>query len=132
MCLGIVYRGERKEVALAKLPKLGYYWKVVGLRKKKGKIVYCPPVYPECGYFVTGWNTTEPKKDIWNDYLLAYHLFRTKRGAKKMASWICGKYRIVRCKVERKDIINIGLDDGSLTIVTKRIWIPKPKKKLAT
>ncbi|KKN51507.1 hypothetical protein LCGC14_0621990 [marine sediment metagenome] len=127
MCLDIVYKGKKKKDALAKLPESGYYWKLVVLRNNK----YRPPIYSEYGSYNIGWNTTTPKSEF-ESYLLAYHLFCTKSGARSMKRWVPAFYGtkvIVRCKVRRKDIINIGLQGKHLTIVTKRIWIPKPRKK---
>lgn len=130
MCLEFVYRGKHKKEALAKLPKSGYYWKVVKFYNSK----YYPPIYSEFSSYKIGWNTTYPKSD-YAGYLLAYHIFRTKAGARKMMHWvICygsQKKAIIRCKVMKKDIINIGIQDNSLCVVTKRFWMPKPKKKRA-
>ena len=128
MCLDIVYRGKRKKRALTKLPKSGYYWKVVIFDGKK----YSSPIFSEFGSYKIGWNTTKPKID-YAGYRLAYHLYRTKKTAERMKRGVSvhggEKKVIVRCKVKRKDIINIGIQDDGLCIVTKRIWMPKPKKK---
>ena len=130
MCLDIVYRRKQKKEALAKLPESGYYWKVVKFYDGK----YYPPVYSEFGSYKIGWNTTQPKSD-YVGYLLAYHIFRTKAQARKMMHWVScysgQKKAIVRCRIKRKSIINIGVQDNGLCVVTTRFWMPKPKKKTA-
>jgi hypothetical protein len=129
MCLGIVYRGKEKKDALAKLPKSGYYWKLVVLFDNK----YIPPIFSEYGSYKNGWNSTHQKSECAG-YFLAYHLFRYKKDAKKMMYWVSAfkkKKVIVRCKVRKKDIINIGRQDMGLTIVTTRFWMPKLKKRPA-
>ena len=123
MCLVTVYRGKKKKAELAKLPKSGYYWKLALLLNGK----YYPPIFSGCPY-KKGWNNTRPKSE-WAGYLLAFHLFRTKKQARKMKSWVAGigkKKVIVRCKVKRKDIINIGLQEGYICVVATRFWMPKP------
>lgn len=127
MCLERVYRGKEKEEALAQLPESGYYWKTV--RKRDGK--YYPICFslPNCEPFKKGWNKT-PKKYIGRGYNVAFHLHRTKKVAQE---WIG---TTVRCIIKKKDIVAIGeqyisgyLNSFSLTIVTKRIWIPKSRRK---
>ena len=129
MCLDIIYKGNQKKEALAKLPKSGYYWKVVVLSDGK----YYPPIFSEYGNYKSGWNSTQPKSN-YTGYLLAYHLFRNKKEADKMKRWVSvhGKEKkkiVTRCRVKRKDIINVGTQGKDLCIVTKRFWIPKPPKK---
>lgn len=132
MCLSIVYEGKQKREALAKLPKSGYYWKAVV--SSVGARFYRGPFFG--GYYKYGWNKTIPTKGrLISKYLLAYHAFRGKKDA---LLWIGSRswMKLVRCKVERKDIGNIGTQStGSLAgkpqvlcIVTKRIWMPKPTK----
>lgn len=129
MCLDIVYKGKQKKEALVKLPESGYYWKTVNQHGKvKGR--YYPICFslPECQPFKLGWNTTKPKY-IGRGYRIAFHLHKTKKAAK---TWIG---TTVRCIIKKKDIVAIGTQylggENHLTIVTKKFWIPKPKKKTA-
>jgi len=128
MCLDTVYRGKQKQEALAKLPESGYYWKVVDT-KKDG---YRPPFRKNNVNdtpYKSGWNKTYAKSDFAG-YLLGFHLFRSRRGAtifRRRLYTTTGRI-IIRCKVEKKDIINIGTQDG-LCIVTTRFWCPKPRSK---
>lgn len=135
MCLDIVYRGKQKKEALAKLPENGVYWKVC----KEGKVNYLSEfshgLPDRRASFSAGWNKTEPFYPKGSSgYKIAFHAFRCKRDAKLWAGssfWLC----LVRCKVKKEDIVAIGQQDYGfrklLTIVTKRIWMPKPKKKPA-
>lgn len=118
MCLSIVYRGKEKKNALAALPKSGYYWKKVW-EKDSG---YYPSVMilPGNRPYKVGWNNTKIKYDDAG-YALCFHLWR-KPG--------CHGDR-VRCVIKKKDIVAIGIQWDALVIVTKRFWIPKPKRKSA-
>ena len=133
-----VYRGKQKKEALAKLPESGYYWKVVKVGWRGG---YFAPLLWQRGYFApllfsvrheAGWNIT---KKVYNNagYALAYHLYRHKRDAERWKGAFCKTYypyKIIRCKVEKKDIINIGMQDGytgAFVIVATRFWCPKPE-----
>lgn len=123
MCLDVVYRGKQKKEALAKLPESGYYWKSVTLWDEE----YWPPIWDNKPY-KSGWNTTK-KKYGYERYACAYHMFRYKDEAKQYGSYTD---ETVRCKVDKKDIINIGTQnigfgDQGLVIVTTRFWCPKPK-----
>jgi len=118
MCLHEVYQGTQKKEALAKLPESGYYWKAVN--KQKGNYYPHMQALPNNRPFKKGWNTTKPKY-IGEGYKIAFHLHRTKKGAK---GWSANSF--IRCVVEKKDIVAIGTQCG-LTIVATRIWIPKPK-----
>ncbi len=115
MCLGIIYRGKQKKEALAKLPESGYYYKEVGKRSDG----YYPPVMilPGNKPYKVGWNITKLKYENLG-YALGFHLWREKK-----------YYLGIRCIIKKKDIVAIGKQWGSLCIVTKRFWIPKPKKK---
>lgn len=118
MCLREVYTGNKKKGALANLPKSGYYWKKVW-EKNNG---YYPPIMilPGNKPYKVGWNKTKLKYDN-EGYALCFHLWREK-------GYNLGR---VRCVIKKKDIVAIGKQWGSLCIVTKRFWIPKPKKKPA-
>lgn len=139
MCLEVVYRGKKKSEALAKLPESGYYWKVV----KDGMLDECtyswgregnyyPSIYHDDEKpFKIGWNYTTPKY-FKEGYKVAFHLFRSRKQA---VNWTGKNEKTIRCKVEKKDIINIGEQtkghiSPTITIVTKRFWMPKPKKKI--
>jgi hypothetical protein len=116
MCLAIIYRGKQKKEALAKLPKSGYYWKMVLRRFNKDG--YYPSVknLPNDKPFKAGWNTTKLKYNN-EGYALCFHLWREK-------SVNSGG---IRCVIKKKDIVAIGKQWGNLCIVTKRFWMPKPK-----
>ena len=121
MCLSTVYRGKEKEEALARLPVSGYYWKVVTVAGGK----YHPLCNNEEIPYKIGWNTTKRTYGA-EKYAVAYHLFRHEADAEY---WLDFTWeRLIRCKVEKKDIIHIGIQtDGGLCIVTTRFWCPKPK-----
>lgn len=121
MCLHTIFRNDQKKVALAKLPKVGYYWK--SLSEENGAYYPIMRSLPYDKPFKYGWNRTGCKY-IGIGYKIGFHLHKTRKAA---ASWSSGLP--VRCKVEKKDIVAIGTQRGDLTIVTKRIWIPKPRKK---
>lgn len=118
MCLQRVYKGKEKKDALAKLPKSGYYWKKT-FKKDSG---YYPPIkiLPGNRSYKVGWNNTKIKYDDAG-YALCFHLWRKPRrnGGR------------VRCVIKKKDIVAIGIQSGALAIVTKRFWMPKPKKESA-
>lgn len=118
MCLGIIYRGKEKREALAKLPKSGYYWKKVW-KKDSG---YYPPIMilPGNKPFKIGWNTTKIKYN-GEGYALCFHLYKDKIENDNQ----------IRCIIKKKDIVAIGTQWGNLVIVTKRFWMPKPRKKSA-
>lgn len=134
MCLGTVYKGKEKKDALAKLPKSGYYYKVVKYEKfdydnqrksdwfNDGKYY---PIFFDDNPFRSGWNRTEPKY-VSVGYKVAFHLFRSYHKAKR---WLGAHEKIIRCIIEKKDIVAIGkqsVDDRSSTVVTTRFWMPKP------
>ncbi|KKL27008.1 hypothetical protein LCGC14_2389470 [marine sediment metagenome] len=126
MCLNIVYRGKQKKEALAKLPENGYYWKVVV--RLRGK--YYSPIHRGDGSYKYGWNST-PKKSNNASYYLAFHIWRTKEAGMYaqniMSTQNNNRKYLVRCKIDKNDIINIGSQWGRLCIVTTRFWCPKPK-----
>ena len=125
MCLGYVYKGKEKKDALAKLPEMVKCWKVVRhLRFDQ----YSPPVFDSKSY-VAGWNEVRPKY-YHIGYRVAFHAFLKKKQAENWANGGLGQ-KVVQSKTEKKDIVAIGEQCCRLTIVTKRIWIPKPKKKIA-
>lgn len=109
MCLSCVYQGKKKAKVLAGLPKSGYYWKVVS----EGEGKYWP-YFGHGGAFKIGWNNVKPRY-MGFGYKVGFHAYRYK------------PLGDIRCKIEKKDIIAIGQQHHSLVIVTKRIWIPKPK-----
>ena len=132
MCLKTVYRGKREKTALVKLPNMITCWKIVRRKGNRHGSIYCPEFRNSLISFLAGWNKTEPfTKSYLGNYKIAFHAFRTEMAAKDWA----GKYyslHIVKCKTRKKDIVAIGEQiRGHLCIVTKRIWIPKPKKKPA-
>lgn len=122
MCLNIIYEGKQKREALAKLPESGYYWKGV-FRESDG---YYPPLMdlPFLAPYKAGWNTTKRKYE-GEGYALCFHLLKEKKDAMAWGN------TCLRCIIKKKDIVAIGTQSGELTIVTKRFWIPKPKKKPA-
>jgi len=118
MCLGIIYRGKEKREALAKLPESGYYYKSV-IERKDG---YYPPIMilPGNRPYRVGWNNTKKRYDDAG-YALCFHLYRKQKT----------NHNLIRCIIKKKDIVAIGTQFGELVIVTKRFWMPKPKKKIA-
>ena len=124
MCLSTVYRGKEKKEALAKLPESGYYWKCVTSRGWG----YIAPCYGT--RYKSGWNYVEAKRGGQEEYPVAFHLFRTKAGLIAWLRWVGRdkKDKIVRCKVEKKDIVAIGKQSSDLCIVTTRFWCPKPRR----
>ena len=125
MCLDILFRGKRKSKELAKLPDMVTCWKVVN---RKGN-QYSSKYIAEYRYysFLAGWNNTMPRQSLYFKYKIAFHAFLTKQVAYKWRSY--KNSCIVKCKTKKKDIVAIGEQSTKLCIVTKRIWIPKPKKK---
>ena len=125
MCLSTVYQGKKKKKALAELPKVVKCWKVVG-RLRGDRKQYWPPIYDAKSY-KTGWNEVRPSIH-YVGYRVAFHAFLNKKQAKNWANAQLGQ-KIIQSKTEKKDIVAIGEQKCRLCIVTKRIWIPKPKKK---
>lgn len=126
MCLGYVYKGKKKKDALAKLPEMVKCWKVVGRFRFNDKQYYSPPIFDNKHYMV-GWNEVRPKY-YRVGYRVAFHAFLKKKQAENWANAGLGQ-KVIQSKTEKKDIVAIGEQGCRLTIVTKRIWIPKPKKK---
>lgn len=124
MCLGYIYKGEEKKDALAKLPKMVKCWKVVILRLHDKQ--YSPPIYDN-KHYVMGWNEVRPSSHHLG-YRVAFHAFLNKEEAENWANQGLDQ-KVIQSKTEKKDIVAIGLQGYKLAIVTKRIWIPKPKKK---
>lgn len=134
MCLDIVFRGKPKAEILAKLPENGVYWKVCQERESRYHSEFSHGANDKHSSFSVGWNETKPFYLKSMRYKIAFHAFRFKRHAKLWAGyspWL----QLVRCRVNKKDIVAIGNQEFGiskmLTIVTRRIWIPKPKKKPA-
>ena len=128
MCLNIVYRRKQKKEALAKLPDMITCWKVVQKQGNQHGSRFVPEMYKRSSLFLTGWNVVEPYMSYNSGYRVAFHAFQTKKGAE---DWKGYYKHIVKCKTRKKDIVAIGEQRGHLCLVTKRIWIPKPKKKPA-
>lgn len=129
MCLQRVYnKGKQKAEVLASFPEMVNCWKVVYKRGNQHGSKYYPEMFSgDSSLFLAGWNKTEPFMDYRSGYKIAFHAFRTIKGARK---WHNAPYKhIVKCKTEKKDIVAIGEQSDHLCIVTKRIWMPKPKKK---
>ena len=134
MCLQTVYIGKREKTALAKLPNMITCWKVVQRKGNQHFSKYCPEYRNGLSSFLAGWNKTKPfTKRYLGNYKIAFHAFRTEIAAKDWAEIHCLSYlHIVKCKTRKKDIVAIGEQRrGHLCLVTKRIWIPKPRKKPA-
>lgn len=127
MCLHTVFRGKAKKDELAKLPDTIDCWKVA---LKRGNQFGSKYISEYRNYIYTiGWNKTKPIFIRSFGYKIGFHAFLTKKAAHH---WSRGKYQsIVKCKIEKKDIVAVGKQLGHLCIVTKRIWIPKPRKKSA-
>lgn len=123
MCLDIIYQGKQKKEALAKLPESGYYWKTMSVGANGRYYPICFAL-PNQESYKTGWNKTSPKY-IRQGYNVAFHVHRTKEVAK---GW---RGTVIRCIVKKEDIVAIGTQNGDICIVTKRIWIPKPRAKTA-
>lgn len=128
MCLKSVYKDGRRKKVLVKFPDMITCWKVVQRRGNQHGTKYVPEFRNKLTSFSVGWNKTEPMLKSCFGYPVAFHAFRTKRGAKKWQRG-CSWLHIVKCKTKKKDIVAIGEQNNSLCLVTKRIWIPKPKKK---
>ena len=128
MCLSYVYQGKKKKEALAKLKDVITVWKVLVIPDEEHPNwktdIYCYPVHAGVVKFrqniinSDGFGSLEPK------YKGGGHLFLTKAGA---VDWHDGdKYcKIVQCKVEKKDINNIGERDGFPIVVVKKATFPK-------
>lgn len=130
MCLQRVYKDRKRKKVLAELPDMVTCWKAVRRRGNQHGTKYTPEFKNGLSLFLVGWNKTEPILKTYYHYPIAFHTFQSERGAKKWQkgySWL----HIVKCKTRKKDIVAIGEQNGCLCIVTKRIWIPKPKKKSA-
>lgn len=125
MCLGTIYGGKKEQSELANLPKMVKCWKVVELHRNSKK--YWPEWFNKKPFKI-GWNIIKPKSKSTDNgkYKVAFHAFLTKEAAK---DWSDLSQKVIQCKTEKKDIVAIGTQAGKLCIVTKRIWIPKPKKK---
>ena len=127
MCLSVVYSGRKEASELAKLPDMVTCWKVVRKNGNQHGTRYHPEFDYQRHCFLSGWNETIPQ--IIYRYKIAFHAFLTRDSAEQWKR----SYRplhIIKCKTKKKDIIAIGCQQN-LTIVTKRIWIPKPKKQPA-
>ena len=129
MCLATVYKGKKKKAELAKLPEMVTCYKVVNQYGNQHGSFYRPEYQSGC--FSVGWNVVKPEKlYYYSKYKVAYHAFLTRKDAKKWKDndrWT----KIVKCKTEKKDIGAIGKQRDFLVIVTRRIWIPKSRKKSA-
>ena len=125
MCLSTVFKGRRKKKELAKLPEMVKCWKVVGHLRGDRK-QYWPPIFDHKPYMV-GWNKIRPSYRHLG-YKVAFHAYLNKKEAK---NWVKPELsqKVIQSKTEKKDIVAIGEQGCRLTIVTKRIWIPKPPKK---
>ena len=134
MCLNIVYRGRKKEKVLAEIPDMVICWKVVQRQGNQHRSLYLSEFDFSGSYlpFLIGWNKTIPLpfSSFSNGYDIAFHAFLKKENAEY---WTFGvkSLHVVKCKTKKEDIVAIGRQGNSLCIVTKRIWIPKPKKKPA-
>jgi len=133
MCLQRVYRGKKEKTELSKLPNMITCWKVVSRYGNQHGSRYCPEYRNNLRTFLVGWNKTKPiVKRYYGNYKIAFHTFRTKMGADDWKSFYRTDLYVVKCKTRKKDIVAIGEQRrGFLCLVTKRIWIPKPKKKRA-
>lgn len=140
MCLSHVFRGKKKREELAKLPDTITCWKIVHRQGNQHGSRYFPEYrsryFPEYRHgsscFLAGWNKTKPFMKYSCGYMIAFHAFRTKKAAKEWMGRFLSNLYVVKCKTRKKDIVAIGEQyDNNLCIVTKRIWIPKPKKKIA-
>ncbi len=124
MCLSTVYYGKKKKAELAKLPDIVPCWKAVRLSADTNK--YYPPIYDYGKPYKFGWNEVRPIS-MCAGYWVAYHAFLSRKEAIR---WKNSNQIAVKCKTEKKDIVAIGIQPGGLSvIVTKRFWMPKPKKK---
>lgn len=130
MCLETVYKGKKKTRALNKLPDMVTCWKIVAKWHNQYGSRYSPEYNYKNQSFLSGWNKTEPLIERWFPYPIAFHAFRTKAAAKDWSIGI-GYLHIVKCKTRKRDIVALGEQRNHLCIVTKRIWIPKPRAKTA-
>lgn len=126
MCLETVYYGKKKKAELAKLPDMVKCWKVVGRGRNRDSEKYFPPIYDYVPY-KTGWNDVRPKSCCMG-YWIAFHAFLNRKEAQLWSNLGSGQ-TVVQSKTAKTDIVAIGKQCDKLSIVTKRIWIPKPRKK---
>lgn len=128
MCLQTVYKGKKKSAELDKLPDMVTCWKLVFRKGNQYGSKYIPEWNRGKDLFLAGWNETKPFFNHSFKYKIAFHAFRTKKGAEKWRDswkWL----RLIKCKTRKKDIVAIGRQDDYLCLVTKRIWIPKPARR---
>lgn len=134
MCLHYVETDISKKRWLGKQPKNIIAYKI--MRKKRGKYY---PLFTSHGHgfdsffprrmnrikgnrtTILSWFRLPPGCHKAAHYAPEYHLFRYKKNA---FDW--GKYRyavIVKCEIPKKDITEVGTQDGFKVIVTKAFKI---------
>ena len=126
MCLDKVYRGKEKQKILNKLPDEIICWKYVA-RNPKQK---CYRGAWQFADFGSGWckAIVRPRKATGLTYRSGFHAHLSRKDA---IYHKCNEEIVIKCKVNKKDIIAIGLylagrgNDKDMSIVAKKMWLPK-------
>ena len=129
MCLWTIYHGKIKAKKMARLPETVVCWKVV--RRRRITNHYFPEYYyKKSNYnFQHGWNITKPLH-LGEGYPIAFHAFLNKDDAMGWQNSYLTP--VVKCKTRKVDIVALGCQGfAKKCLVTKRIWIPRPRTKTA-
>ncbi len=126
MCLSKVFNERKTQKILKKLPETINVYKVARKdRIKKRYLPYFFAFYP----YKEGENNKISNKHFSND--CGFYSFKNL-----LLTWFfkisssngANNNIIIKCKINKKDILKIGKYSGALTFVTSKITIPKYKE----
>lgn len=126
MCLSVIYKGEQKKKALAKLPDVVTGWAITITIDKK-----CYPFYS----FLNGGSTplhaginkaihAPERKTRIEGYSVGFHRLLKRQDIFRSGMAFCPR-PVMTCKIHKKDITAIGEYEHCLCIVAKEITCPK-------
>lgn len=136
MCLTVVYQGEQKKKAIARLPDEFWGWRYC--KKKFGK--YYPLFHSRSVFFRTGINTAVERRVCTDnvDYNSGFHFFLSKKDVnawfvESHVSSICSVFfraginedKRMRCRIKKEHITDIGKQGDALCIVVSQAHYPK-------
>ena len=125
MCLDVVFRGQEKKDELAKLPDVVTVWKVVYKLDKRD-------YRTDCMFFPLHAGEVKFIQNVINTYNYNYNLPKYRGGGHFFLSrsvayslrWDESIEKVVKCRVKKEWINNIGLQSGAKIVVVKRAIFP--------
>ena len=133
MCLEYVWSNEEKEKWLKEQPKIITAYKVVVIKGSKMRPAFFggyQPHYDRKNQITDGDKKSVPSLYTQEHYVPHYHLYTTLSRIEIVSSYVgwvregeVDDVKVVKCKVPKRSITDVGKQDGMVVIVAKEFEI---------